>query len=109
MHELGVTMEIVDAAALRAAGRAVRKVRVEVGRLAAIMPDALRFCFEVCAKDTVVEGAELILEWVPGRGRCRACDTIVELHVPYGVCSCGAHDLELVSGHEIVVVDMEVV
>jgi hydrogenase nickel incorporation protein HypA/HybF len=32
-------------------------VTLELGRLAAVMPDALRFCFGICLKNTLVEGA----------------------------------------------------
>jgi len=66
MHELGLTMEIVEIAVEHAAGRPVRKLRVAVGKRAAVVPDSLRFCFEVCAKDTVLEGAELVLDEAPG-------------------------------------------
>ena len=48
---------VVDACAERAAGARVLRVRVEVGQLVAVLPDALRFCFDVCAQGTVVEGA----------------------------------------------------
>ena len=108
MHELGLTMEIVEIAVERAAGRPVRKLRVAVGTLAAVVPDSIRFCFELCAKDTVLEGAELVLDEVPGRARCRTCDAEVAMRSVYGQCGCGGRDLELRSGHELVVVDMEV-
>ncbi len=108
MHELGLTMEIVDVVVERAAGRPVRRVRVRVGKLAAVLPDALRFCFDLCAKDTSAEGAELVLEEVPGRARCRACEGMVDLVRPWGRCACGSEDLEELSGHELTVVEMEV-
>lgn len=109
MHELSLTRDIVAIAAARARGRRVRRVRVEVGKLAAVVPDAMRFCFEACAKDTVVEGADLVLEPVPGRARCRGCGHVLTLDVPYGECACGGLDLEILSGYEVIVVEMEVV
>ncbi|NUP09808.1 MAG: hydrogenase maturation nickel metallochaperone HypA [Polyangiaceae bacterium] len=109
MHELGLTMEIVEIAVERAQGRSVKKLRVEVGKLAAVVPDSLRFCFDLCAKGTVLEGAELVLDWVPGRARCGSCGADVFLKVPYGQCTCGHSDLTLLSGHELIVADMEVV
>jgi hydrogenase nickel incorporation protein HypA/HybF len=108
MHELRLTKDIVEIAAARASGRRVTRLRVAVGELAAVVPDALRFCFEVCAQGTVVEGAELTLEPVPGRAKCRACGSMVSLTVPYGECACGGRDLEIVSGKDVVVVEMEV-
>ena len=32
----------------------------------AVMPDAIRFCFDICAKGTVLEGARLDIEVTPG-------------------------------------------
>ena len=73
MHELGITQEIVDIAANHAAGGRVTRVVVEIGRLTAVLPDAVRFCFEACTEGTPIAGAELEIVEVSGRGRCRAC------------------------------------
>ena len=59
MHELGITEEIVDIAARYAVRDKVRRIVVEIGRDTAVLPDAVRFCFEFCAEGTPVEGAEL--------------------------------------------------
>lgn len=108
MHELGLTREIVEAVVDRALGRRVRRVRVAVGKLAAVVPDSLLFCFDLCTRDTSAEGAELAIDWVQGRARCRKCNATVLLDRPWGRCECGGEDLEVVSGHELTVVDMEV-
>jgi hydrogenase nickel incorporation protein HypA/HybF len=59
MHELSIANSIVEICAGRAGDARVTRVRLEIGQLAAVMPDAVRFCFDVCAKDTVLEGAAL--------------------------------------------------
>jgi len=59
MHELALATEVVSICAARADGARVLRVRLEVGKLAAVLPDALRFCFDACAHGTQVEGAEL--------------------------------------------------
>ena len=64
MHELGITRNIVSIVAERAAGRQVTKVVVEIGKLSAIMPDAVAFCFDVCAKGTPLEGAKSLRSWL---------------------------------------------
>ena len=108
MHELALTMEIVDVAVARADGRRVRRVRIAVGKLAAVVPDAMRFCFDVCAKDTVIEGAELEIEETPGVAHCRTCGGKVALTAPHGYCGCGSIDLEIVSGQSVYLTEMEV-
>ncbi|HME19747.1 MAG TPA: hydrogenase maturation nickel metallochaperone HypA [Acetobacteraceae bacterium] len=107
MHELGIAASVVDVCAEQAAGARVLRVRVEVGRLTAVLPDALRFVFDVCAHGTALEGAELEIVDIPGRARCEACGQTVALSEPYGLCACGGM-LRIVSGEELRVKDMEV-
>lgn len=66
MHELGITRNIVAIVSERASGQRVIRVRLTIGRLSAIMPDAIRFCFDVCAHNTPLEGALLEIDQPPG-------------------------------------------
>jgi hydrogenase nickel incorporation protein HypA/HybF len=107
MHELSLATAVVDACAARAEGARILRVRVEVGQLAAVLPDALRFCFEICAEGTAVEGAELEILETPGRAVCESCDGMVALSSPVGRCQCGGI-LRIVAGDELRVKDMEI-
>lgn len=108
MHEVGITMEIVAIAAERAGAARVRRVVVEIGRLTAVLPDAVRFCFDACAEGTAVAGASLEIVEIPGRARCRACGGELALDRPFGVCACGNTDLEWLAGEELRVTRVEV-
>ncbi len=107
MHELSLANAVVEACAERAAGARVLRVRMEIGQLAAVLPDSLRFCFEVCAQGTAVEGAELEILETPGRAVCDACGGSVALSSPFGRCECGGV-LRVVAGNELRVKDMEI-
>jgi hydrogenase nickel incorporation protein HypA/HybF len=109
MHELGITQEILAIVAEHSGGARVRRVVVEIGKLSAILPDAVRFCFELCSEGTVAEGAELEILEPPGRARCRGCGAEVMLEQPFGQCACGGSDLEWLAGEELRVKEMEVV
>jgi hydrogenase nickel incorporation protein HypA/HybF len=109
MHELGITQEILAVVSERSEGARVRRVVLEIGKLTAILPDALRFCFEVCSAGTVAEGAELEIDELPGRARCRQCGAEVQLDQPFGRCACGSSDLDWLSGEELRIKEMEVV
>ena len=74
MHELSIASGIVEICAERAGDARVTRVRLEIGQLSAVMPDAVRFCFDVCARNTVLEGAALEIVETPGRAVCRDCD-----------------------------------
>lgn len=41
-------------------------VRLDIGRQAGVLPDALRFCFDVCSRGTSVEGARLEIRETAG-------------------------------------------
>ena len=73
MHELSICQAIVDTALRHAGGRRVTVVDVRVGRLRQVVPDSLAFYFEIVARDTDVEGAELRIEQVGSQLRCPAC------------------------------------
>lgn len=108
MHEVGITQEIVAIAASHARTGRVKRVVVEIGRLTAVLPEAVRFCFEACAEGTPVEGAELDIVEVPGRGRCRACGNEQALDQPFGLCPCGKTEFDWLSGEELRVRCVEV-
>src|SRR6185369_15466639 len=67
MHELSIATSVVETCVAHAGGARILRVRLEVGQLAAVLPDSLRFCFEVCAHGTPAEGAELEILETPGR------------------------------------------
>lgn len=108
MHELGIASQIVDVLSDRAQGARVTKVVLEVGMLSAVLPDSLRFCFELATQGTPVEGAALEILERPGRARCRACSGELELRRPFGRCDCGCSELEWLSGEELRIREMEV-
>jgi len=87
----------------------VRRVVIEIGKLSAVLPDAVRFCFDLCTEGTPAQGAVLEILEPAGRARCRACADEVTLDRPFGRCGCGSSDLDWISGEELRVREMEVV
>ncbi|WP_416676640.1 hydrogenase maturation nickel metallochaperone HypA [Egbenema bharatensis] len=107
MHELGITQNIVAIAAEYAHGMPVKRVTLEVGQLTAILPDAIRFCFDVCCQGTVLEGAQLDIIEIPGLGRCQRCGREIPLELPFGVCDCGCQELQIIQGEELLIKQLE--
>ncbi|GET35461.1 hydrogenase maturation nickel metallochaperone HypA [Microseira wollei] len=108
MHELGITQNIVAIVAEHAKGTKVQRVTLEIGKLTAIMPDAIRFCFDVCCQGTIIEGAELEIIEIPGLAICRRCGGEVPLEQPFGICGCGSADLKIIAGEELKIKEMEI-
>ena len=83
MHELALTQSIVEMVAEHAQGRTVKRVTLEVGKLTCVMPDALRFCFDLVAAGTALDGAMLDIREIEGRARCAACGEEFVQHTLY--------------------------
>ena len=108
MHEMAITQSVVDAVCDHAAGRRVQSVKVEVGALCAVVPDAMQFCFELATEGTVADGARLDLDVRPGAARCRSCGEHFELPDLILLCPCGSADVEVLAGRELRIMSMEV-
>ena len=108
MHELSIAEAIVGVAERHAAGRAVYAVDVRVGHLRQVVPGALEFAFELTARGTCVDGAELRIEQVPAAGHCRACGAESVLQdFPLTCAACGGLDVEVTAGEELLVDSLE--
>ncbi len=104
MHELSLMEEllrIAEAEALARGGR-VETVVLEVGLLAGVEVEALRFAFEALKAGTAAEAAALEIEEPEGRGWCEACARIQPLEARFDPCpDCGAAPLAVVGGREL--------
>ena len=107
MHELALMESVVD----QIAGQIdapVALVRLEIGALAGVDVDALRFCFGVCTHETALAGAELDIVIVEARARCRSCGTESPTRSLAASCTCGSFDRAMVAGTELRLKEVEV-
>jgi hydrogenase nickel incorporation protein HypA/HybF len=109
MHELALMESLVETVADNVGDAKVTAVRLEVGRLAAVVPDSLRFCFDVCVRGTPLEGAVLDIIEIGGRGRCGACGREMSVAHFACICACGSSDVSLLAGQELRIRDVEVI
>jgi hydrogenase nickel incorporation protein HypA/HybF len=108
MHELGLCTSIVDAIERRAGDRPVARVRVRVGNLHHVHPDAFDQSFALAAMGTVAEDAHAQLVLLPVLARCRACGLDWEADsMPTGCERCGSVEIELRGGDELVLESIE--
>jgi hydrogenase nickel incorporation protein HypA/HybF len=106
MHELSIAMRVIELAEghLRAAGGGrVTSVRLRVGRLAGVVPDALRSALAMAAQGTMLEAAAVEIVDVPVRIWCPACDREVDLPglVPLACPACGSRGGDMRAGDEL--------
>lgn len=112
MHEMslaeGVRTIIEDAAAANGFSH-VRAVVLEIGELAAVEVEALRFCLDAVLADTIAAGAAIAVEALPGAGWCPDCARTVPMHQLYDPCPhCGGYRVQTTAGREMRVKALEV-
>ncbi len=112
MHEMSLAegvVQIIEDAANDQGFTRVKTVWLEIGRLASVEPEALRFCFDAVTEGTCAEGARLEIVDVAGTGWCMDCSepiTRVSLHEP---CPrCGGYKVQTTGGTEMRVKELEV-
>jgi hydrogenase nickel incorporation protein HypA/HybF len=111
MHELGIAASVLQEAqkeAQRHPGTRLRKIRVRVGELSGVNPEALSFSFEVLVRDARLEPLELDIETCPRRQRCPACQQTFraadyDLRCP----ACGNAETEFAGGDELELASLE--
>jgi len=110
MHELSICSAIASTAEKHADGRTVSQVKVRIGHLRQVVPDALQFSWEVVSSTTDLKDAELVIEQVPAVVECLECGARTTLDVPILACgACEAFDVKLLSGEELLVVSIDLV
>ena len=113
MHEISIALQIVDIAAAsippNMGKTRVEKVNLRIGKLAAVVPESLRFCFEMAAKDTPLQGAQLSIEELPGVAKCNDCGTKWTIRGLSFQCEkCQSGSIEIISGRELDIQSIEI-
>lgn len=112
MHEMGIALQILEVAmaAIPAEMKEVKVavVNVKIGKLTAVVPDSLRFCFDIAIQDTPLAGARLNIEEIPVVAKCRDCGAGMLIEKPYFACGqCRSVKLDVISGRELMVTSLE--
>ena len=109
MHELAIAESVVDVGARAHRRPAGQRRAAAVGRLSGVVPDAMRFCFELATAGTTARGRHARDRASErGRAHCRSCGADFDLDDPFLLCPCGSADVELLSGRELSVTSVEV-
>jgi hydrogenase nickel incorporation protein HypA/HybF len=89
MHEVSLMQSLLELAldhARRNEARRIHRIRMRVGALSGVVPEALEFAFEVVVRGTIAEGARFEIDRVPAVCFCPSCDAEFASPDPY--CEC---------------------
>ncbi len=112
MHEVGL-MENALAIALdyaqRDQARCIHTLRLRVGTISGVEPEALRFAFEVVTQDTIAASAQLEIESCPTRCYCPTCQVeFAPLDLGYECPHCQTWNCAILQGKELELASLEV-
>lgn len=112
MHEMSLcegVLRILEKQARAQRFHRVKTVWLEIGELAGVEKEAVRFSFDVVMKGSLADGARLEIIETPGEAWCMQCMKPVRINRHFDACSdCGGHQLQLTGGTEMRVKELEV-
>jgi hydrogenase nickel incorporation protein HypA/HybF len=112
MHELGIAqniLQIVRQSVPEMDAADVRSIRIRVGQLSGIVPDSLEFCFSAIVHDTDMQRASLEIDQVPTTAECKDCMHRFQMDdLGFSCPACKSVNLQLISGRELEVVEIEI-
>ena len=112
MHEAALAQAIVEIVVERSKRDSflrAKVVRVTLGELSHVMPEALALGFRSAAAGTAAEGAHLDLIRSPGKAWCMDC--AIEVSIPSRISPCpicGGGKVVVTGGEEMRVTELEV-
>jgi hydrogenase nickel incorporation protein HypA/HybF len=105
MHELSIALSIIDLVeeeTRKAGGTLITEVQLEVGMLAGVDFKALELAIEMAKQNTMLEHSVIRIDKIPGKGRCKKCNTGFSLDDLISSCPvCHNHAIELMQGGEL--------
>jgi hydrogenase nickel incorporation protein HypA/HybF len=112
MHEAslaGGVLQLVEDAARRDGFQRVVELRLEVGQLAGVDAQALRFALASLAGGTLLDGAEILIDEPPGEAWCTDCARSVHITQRGDACPvCAGYALQPTGGMALRVLDLKV-
>ena len=109
MSLMGGVFEAIDSALVLHSVKKVTLVKLKIGQLTNAEPEALSLAFEAYSKGTRCEGAELVVEIILVRGRCKLCGEEFPVQGLFFFCpSCKHPGIEVTQGEELVLESLEV-
>ena len=112
MHELSIAESIVDIAisiATEHKASRITSIQLQVGHLAGIEEESLRFCFASVTRGTLAEHAVLQIEKIPITARCLDCQRVFPVTDYVFQCpACHSRTVVTESGRELKVAYVDI-
>ncbi|BBP04469.1 putative hydrogenase nickel incorporation protein HypA [Sulfuriferula plumbiphila] len=111
MHEMSLAegvLQILEDTATHHGFQQIKRVRLEIGELACVEVESLRFCLDVVVRGSVAENTMLDIVQTPGGGWCMNCSDTVPISALFSACPrCGSYQVQPTHGTEMRVLELE--
>lgn len=112
MHEMSIAegiIQVLEDQAVEQGYQRVKAVWLEIGPLAMIETEALRFCFDAVTRGSLAEHATLNIITIQGQAFCMQCLKTVPVQQRFDACcECGSYQLQVTQGEEMRIKELEV-
>jgi hydrogenase nickel incorporation protein HypA/HybF len=112
MHEMSIAesvLQIVEDTARSGGYTRVKAVWLEIGQLANVEKESLRFCFDAVTRDSIAQDARLEIIETAGQGWCMQCACNVPIAALHEPCpTCGSYQIQVTGGEEMRVKELEI-
>jgi hydrogenase nickel incorporation protein HypA/HybF len=112
MHELSIMEQVLEIALEQTRQRGASQIhylKVRIGEMSGVVPEALQFAFDVATEGTAAAGARFEIETVPVTCYCGNCQ--IEFNPPdlfYECPQCGQLSADIRQGREIELSSLEI-
>ncbi len=112
MHEIGImeqTLEIAIQNAKAQNANKIKKMSIDIGKMSGVVPEALKFAFDVVSKNTIAENADLIINDIPVVCYCDSCQQNFSPQEWFFECpNCLQFSNNIIQGKEMKLVSIEI-
>jgi hydrogenase nickel incorporation protein HypA/HybF len=111
MHEMSLARcaAIIEDSAKTQNFSRVKTVWLEIGQLAGVEVEAMKFYFDAVTRDSIAQDAKLEIIEKPGQAWCLHCAETVQVQALYDACpKCGSHQVQVTGGNEMRVKELDV-
>ena len=111
MHEIAIASNlykiVLDELGKNEPITRLKKIKLKIGKLTAVVPEALTFSWAAITNDTQLEGSELEIEDIPILLKCNSCGEEFTIEYPIFICTkCNSTKTQIIKCRELDIVSL---
>lgn len=105
---MGDIFEIIEDNIAKYNLQRIEKVVLKIGEFTCVEDSALEFAFEAFSKDSLAEGAELLIDRVKASAKCDECGQVFSISFTDKKCpKCNTFSNNIITGYELLLNEIE--